>query len=323
MILVKGFTFKKRNLPMLLEEKLRHQSNMSPGEKSVADHILSLGKELKRYSTRNLADLSYTSPPTVIRLCKKMGYSGFEQLKEQYCTELDYLEQDFGQVDVNFPFDSSDTLSRAVRKMGRLYEETVKDTLSIMQYDMLQKAVTLIKYCNTIYVFSAGTTLNLAVAFKEKMMKIGRSVAIPNNLNYQQYEVNCMQKRDLALIISYSGETGAMIQAANTCKEKEIPILAITSFGDNTLSRLATCKLLISTRESLFYNIGDFSSHISVSFLLDTLYGAYFLQDYEKNYDRKLELVQQMEKLRHSDNPCLTGQSRQKSAPPKMDASLY
>ncbi len=299
---------------MLLEEKLRRQTHLSPGEKNVADHILSLGRELKRYSTRNLADLSYTSPPTVIRLCKKMGYSGFDQLKDQYLRELEYLEQDFGQVDVNFPFDCQDTLSKAARKMGRLYEETVKDTLSILQFDMLQKAVTLIKYCDTIYVFSAGTTLNLAVAFKEKMMKIGRSVAIPNNLNYQQYEVNCMKKRDLAFIISYSGETGTMIQAANTCREKGIPVLAVTSFGDNTLSRLATCKLLISTRESLFYNIGDFSSHISVSFLLDILYGAYFLQDYEKNYDRKLELVRQMEKQRHSDNPYLAGQA----APPSQ-----
>lgn len=96
---------------MLLEEKLRCQTNLSPGEKNVADHILSLGKELKRYSTRNLADISYTSPPTVIRLCKKMGYSGFDQLKDQYLRELEYLEQDFGQVDVNFPFDCQDTLS--------------------------------------------------------------------------------------------------------------------------------------------------------------------------------------------------------------------
>lgn len=302
---------------MLLEEKLRQQNHMSPGEKSVADRILSLGRDLQRYSTRNLADATYTSPPTVIRLCKKMGYSGFEELKEQYCKEIDYLEQDFGEVDVNFPFDSNDTLSKAARKMCRLYEETVRDTLSIMQYDMLLKAVTLIKYCETIYVFSAGTTLNLAVAFKEKMMKIGRSVAIPNNLNYQQYEVNCMKKRDLALIISYSGETDAMIRTAKTLREKEIPVIAITSFGDNSLSKFASCKLLISTRESMFYNIGDFSSHISVSFLLDTLYGAYFLQDYERNYDRKLELVQQMEKLRHSDNPYLGAQNRKK--PPDGD----
>ena len=67
---------------MLLEEKLRRQTHLSPGEKNVADHILSLGRELKRYSTRNLADLTYTYPPTVIYLCKKMGCSGFDQLKD-------------------------------------------------------------------------------------------------------------------------------------------------------------------------------------------------------------------------------------------------
>lgn len=291
---------------MLLIEKLRRQEQMSAGEKSIADYILSLKGGLEKYSTRNLADATYTSPATVIRLCKKLGFSGFDGLKEQYRRELDYLEQDFGDVDVNFPFQKEDTISKTARKMCHLYEEIVKDTLSIMQYDMLLKAVTILKCSDTLYVFSAGTSLNIAETFREKMMKIGRNVIISNNLNYQLYAANCLQKGDCALIISYSGETEKIIQIARNCKEKGIPIIAMTSFGENTLSQLAACKLLLSTRESLFYNIGDFSSHVSVILLLDILYSAYFLQDYENNYARKLELVKRMENLRHSTNPYLS-----------------
>jgi len=290
---------------MLLTEKLNQQTNMSSGEKSIAEFILHVGRKLNKYSTRNIADSTYTSPATVIRLCKKMGYSGFEELREQYLKEIDYLEREFGDVDVNFPFQKDDTISMVANKISRLYEETAKDTLSIMQYDMLQKAVILIKYCETLYVFSAGTALNHAEAFKEKMMKIGRNVIISNNLSYQLYEVNCIKKKDCAMIISYSGETEKTIHIANTCKEKGIPVIALTSFGENTLSQLATCKLLISTRESLFHNIGDFSSHISVNLLMDTLYAAFYLQNYDKNYEHKLELVKQMENLRHSTNPFL------------------
>jgi len=290
---------------MLLVEKLNQQMNMSPGEKSVADFIFTIGGKLNKYSTRNIADSTYTSPATVIRLCKKMGYSGFDEFKEQYLKEINYLEQQHGDVDVNFPFSKDDTISKTANKICRLYEQTVQDTLSIMQYDMLQKAVTLIKYCDTLYVFSAGTALNHAEAFKEKMMKIGRNVVISSNLNYQLYEVNCIKKKDCALIISYSGETEKTLLVAQTCKEKNIPIIAFTSFGENTLSQLATCKLLISTRESLFHNIADFSSHLSINLLLDILYAAFYLQKYDDNYQYKLALVKHMEGLRHSSNPFL------------------
>lgn len=153
---------------MLLTEKLKQQEQMSAGERSVADYILSLKGSLEKYSTRNLADAAYTSPATVIRLCKKMGFSGFDELKEQYKRELSYLEQDFGENDANFPFQKDDTISRTARKMCRLYEEIVKDTLSIMQYDMLLKAVTILKCCETLYIFSAGTSLNIAETFRER-----------------------------------------------------------------------------------------------------------------------------------------------------------
>jgi DNA-binding MurR/RpiR family transcriptional regulator len=287
---------------------LKQQEQMSAGEKSIANYIISLKHGLDKYSTRNLADATYTSPATVIRLCKKMGFSGFDDFKEQYRLEKEYLEQDFGEIDVNFPFQKDDTISKSARKMCRLYDQIVQDTLSIMRYDMLVKAVTILKCCSTIYIFSAGTALNIAETFREKMMKIGRNVQITNNLNYQLYSAECLQKGDCALIISYSGETDKMLQIAGLCKEKEIPVIAMTSFGENTLSQMATCKLYLSTRESLFYNIGDFSSHISVTLLLDILYSAYFLQDYDKNYAKKLELVKKREHLRHSTNPYLSGE---------------
>lgn len=296
---------------MLLVEKLRQQEQMSVGERSIADYILSLRGGLDKYSTRSLADAAYTSPATVIRLCKKLGFSGFDELKEQFRREREYLDQEFGEVDVNFPFQKEDTISKTARKMCHLYEEIVKDTLSLMQYDMLVKAVTILKRSSALYVFSAGTSLNVAETFREKMMKIGCNVVISNNLNYQLYMANCLGKGDCALIISYSGETDKVVQIAESCQGRGVPIIALTSFGENTLSRMAACKLFLSTRESLFYNIGDFSSHVSVLLLLDILYSAYFLQDYEHNYDKKVELVTRLENLRHSTNPYLSAPDRQ------------
>lgn len=75
---------------------------------------------------------------------------------------------------------------------------------------------------------------------------------------------------------------------AHICQERKIPTIAITSFGENTLSQMASCTLTMSTKESMFHNISDFSSHLSVHLILDILYSTYFLMDYDHHYQTKL-----------------------------------
>jgi DNA-binding MurR/RpiR family transcriptional regulator len=287
---------------MLIFEKLSLKENLSESEEVVAAFLLEQGIKIRKYSTRNLAEATYTSPATIVRLCKKLGFKGFDDFKEQFLKEIEYLDQHNGNVDINFPFSKDDTMMKAANKIGHLYEDTIQDTISLLQYDSLQKAITLFKYCQTIYVFSAGTSLNQAETFREKMLKIGKHVSITNNLNYQLYEAGCLSNKDVAILISYSGETEKTLQIAQECKSKSVPIIAITSFGENSLSKYAACKLIISTKESMFQNLGDYSTHLSIALILDILYSIYFLQDYEGNYQKKLEKARVLEKLRKSTN---------------------
>ncbi|MDU4884972.1 MurR/RpiR family transcriptional regulator [uncultured Clostridium sp.] len=290
---------------MLIIENLRIKDDMSNSEKCIADFILEIGIKIDKYSTRNLAESTYTSPATVIRFCKKLGFSGFDEFKESFIKEINYLNQQSGKIDVNFPFSKDDTLMKAANNISHLYMDTIQDTMSLVDYDSLQKAITIIKYSDCISIFSAGTLLNQAESFKEKMMKIGKRVSISNNLNYQLYEVECLTSRDIAIIISYSGETEKIIEIARECKKRSIQIITITSFGENTLSQYASCKLVLSTKESLFQNLGDFSTHISLNLILDILYSSYFLLNYDENYNKKLEKTKKLEYKRYSKNTLL------------------
>lgn len=287
---------------MLIIEKLSLKVNLSETEEIIAAFLVEQGIKIRKYSTRNLAEATYTSPATIVRLCKKLGFKGFDDFKEQFLKEIQYLDQQYGNVDINFPFSKNDTIMKAANKISQLYEETIHDTISLLQHDVLQKVITLFKYCQTIYIFSAGTSLNQAESFREKMLKIGKHVSISNNLNYQLYEAGCLSNKDVAILISYSGETDKTLQVAEECKKKSVPIIAITSFGENSLSKFATCKLIISTKESMFQNLGDYSTHLSIALILDILYSTYFLQDYENNYQKKLEKARVLEKLRRSTN---------------------
>ena len=138
---------------MLIREKLNMREKMSESEGSIASFILTLGKGLKKYSTRNIAEATYTSPATVVRLCKKLDFKGFDDFKEQFLKEIEYLDQQYGRIDANFPFHKEDTMMNTVHKIYQLYEDTIKDSLSLLHHDSLQQVLKLLKYSQAIYIF--------------------------------------------------------------------------------------------------------------------------------------------------------------------------
>lgn len=290
---------------LLIIDKLRQSKELSRGEELIAEFIIQAGEEIKGYSARSIAKETYTSPATVLNLCKKIGIDGFNNFKEEYLKELEYINRNFGEIDANMPFDDGDTIPMIANKLGALYEETIKDTLSLFRNDMVQEAVEIIRGSAGIHVYSYGTALNIAESFKEKMMKIGKNVYITNNLNYQRYEINCLSQRDCVIFISYSGETKSIINMAKTCIRHKIPFITITSYGENTLSNMGSVNLYISTRENLTHNIANFNSNLSINFLLDILYSAYFAVNYRTNYEYKLSVTKKSESRRSSTNPIL------------------
>ncbi|AEB06285.1 transcriptional regulator, RpiR family [Coriobacterium glomerans PW2] len=290
---------------MLIIEKLKVTEEMSEAEAAIAAYLLEHGRDLKRYSIRDLADSAYASPATVVRLCKKLGLSGFTELKSRLLDELAYFEQKQDEVDANFPFSREDSLMRTANRISQLHMQTVADTMKLLRFGDLQKAIRLLQQSRRVYVFSFGTSLNQAESFLENMLKIGREVVIQSNLNYQIYQAKCMSARDLAIAISYSGETEKILFIAQICHKNHVPLIAISSYGENTLTSYSDCKLTISTKEHLFDNMANFSMHVSINLLLDVLYSGLFLVDYDTNYRHKIDVTKQFEFNRHSQTDAL------------------
>ena len=58
-------------------------------------------------SVSYIAQQTYTSAPLLIRIAKKLGYSGWNAFKEDYLKELEYLYSS-QEVDASIPFVVSD-----------------------------------------------------------------------------------------------------------------------------------------------------------------------------------------------------------------------
>lgn len=107
---------------------------------------------------------------------------------------------------------------------------------------------------------------------------------------------------ECAICLSYSGETPTLLKTANFLKENKVPIIAITSFGKNSLSDLATVTLNVSTREKSFSKIAGFTSLESMNIVLNILYSCLFSLNYQVNLDYKINVAKRVELNREIDN---------------------
>lgn len=284
---------------MLIRERLE-RCEFSNSERVIIDFILKEKMNIKNMTMKEIANATYTSPSTLIRIAYKMKFKGWNELKEAYLKEEEYLQTHFLDIDANLPFSNDDTIMSIASKIATLKKEAIDDTLSLVRHDDLQKAVQMIKKASSIYVFAVSNNGLITQEFAHNMSRIKKKVTICNLQGELVYSAINVDIQSCAIIVSYSGETPILSRVIQALKMNGIPIIAITNIGENTVSRNADVVLRICTREKLYSKIATFSTDVSFEYILDLLYSCVFSLDYDKNLERKTKISQMIEKGRFS-----------------------
>lgn len=284
---------------MLLREKME-TGHFSSSEKSIVDYILKEGTNIQNMTVKDTAKATYTVPSTLIRVSKKLNYNGWNDLKEDFIRECEYLESHFLNIDANLPFKNNDTIMSIAGKIATLKKESIEDTLSLISHDDLQKAIQIIKKASCIHLFAVSNNLLITQEFKHNMARIRKDVRIHGLQNEVIFDATLANPGSCALIVSYSGETYVLDNIIKVLKNKNISVIVITSIGDNTLSRKAECVLRICAREKLYSKIATFSTDSAITYLLDVLYSCIFALDYDRNLNLKIETSKSIETGRFS-----------------------
>lgn len=284
---------------MLIRERLE-RCEFSNSEKVIIEFIINKKLAIKDMTTKDIANATYTSPSTLIRIAHKMGFNGWNELKEAYLKEEEYLQSHFCDIDANYPFQNNDTIMSIASKIATLKKESIDDTLSLITHDDLQKAVQIIRKASSIQLFAVSNNLYISREFKHNMNRIRKRVDICSTQGELVYTACTCDPKSCALVISYSGETPILKRTVLALKAQNIPIIAITNIGDNTVARLSDCVLKICTREKLYSKIATFSTDSSITYLLDVIYSCIFALDYDKNKERKIQTSRMIEVGRFS-----------------------
>ena len=296
---------------MLLFEKIK-QMNFSHTEQIILDYLLDNQAQLQKLTTTSIAKETFTSKALVVKIAKKLGYRGWIDFKEDLLVEFEYYSKIKKDLDANYPFKENDNIATIANNIAILKKQAIEDTLSLNSYASLKEAIQILHQAKRIHVFAVGNNILLAKEFEYNMHRIREAISVYDNQGDIFFGASLAEKDDCAIVISYSGDTASLRHVLKLLKFNKVPILAITSIGENPLSKQADCVLRLSTRERLYSKISTFSNDASITYILDVLYSGIFNLNYQKNKKIREQSSRLVEITRSSDSTLLKEKTNEK-----------
>lgn len=291
------------NLLHKVEEAMMQYGGSS--RRSIGEFILKEKNDLHKYSLQEIANQTFTSKAAVVRFAQAVGFSGWKEFVKAFTEEQAYQAQHYTDIDANFPFTKDSRRQDIINQLCSLQVESLLDTADLLDEAPLDECAALLLGSRRVAMFGLNPNFALAELFKRKMLSIGRQVELPSQGDVGLL-AHSLDKYDCAIIISYSGNTlhGAL-SVLPTLQQRNVPIIGITSVGDNLLRQKADYTLSISSYERLYSKISTFGTENSILFILNVLFSICFAADYDANLERKIGTARELESVRQTNEQAL------------------
>lgn len=210
----------------VLDLKLREvNNNLSAKERLVADYILANKPLLKSMSIQTLAKANDVSTTTILRLCHKLGYQGFSDLKIDLITSSGHPQHDkVLQEDINL----DDSVESVNHKIQLIEKSSIDETHAIVNIEQLELAIALIRKSNKIVIYGAGSSGLVGKELEYQLIKIKKDVSCHADYSIQYSIVNTLDEHDLVIILSHSGENLESVKLLTMAQQLGVPSIAIT-----------------------------------------------------------------------------------------------
>lgn len=253
--------------------------SLSSTERQIAGFILKNPEETTRMTIRQLAQSTFSSPSSVVRVCRAAGFDGYKDLRSALLIELATLGGKGSRGEEEVARD--DTPQQIIDKVTRKNIQCLMDTQRLLNPEVLAECARLINRSRMVMLFGVGASLCVARDTYLKFLRLNKPCVVNDDWHSQLLQARNATAGDVGLVFSYSGQTVEMIRCMEAMRENGTPIIAVTRYYPSQVARLADYVLYIAANESLFRN-GAMSSRLSQLNVVDILYTVCANADYDE-----------------------------------------
>lgn len=271
----------KNNITTLIESGY---ADLRKSEKQAADYILEHMEQAMDLPLDRLAKAAGVSQPTVLRMLKALGYKGYKDFRYQLVAEFAKSEnraEDDGQPQLMYGYtlDKKEGLDEIPVNITMTTERMLEETLKNFPGKTYKRVIEALKNARLIDIYGVENSEVMAVDLLTKLLYLGLPCRHFTDCYLQQITAGRLTDQDVAVGISYSGESKDTVDAMRAAKRSGACTIAITNFKESTISKYADI-LVCTSQDQHFYGNAIFSRSTQI-LIVDMIYMGLISSDYE------------------------------------------
>lgn len=240
--------------------------SLSSKESEVARYITDNPEKIMHGTISQIGHDLGLADSTIFRFCKKLGYSGFQELKIAMAQEMSHTFNDVHEKVVK-----SDSELTILEKVFQSNIRTLNDTLEVINEQNFKEAVDKIVHSNRLEFFGVGGSMIIALDGYHKFIRTGLNVNAQMDSHLQLMSASQLKEGDVAVLISHTGQSNDLLDILNVVKSKKVFTISLTGFAQSALSSQSDIALHTLSEETDFRSEA-LASRIAQLSLLDALY---------------------------------------------------
>ena len=256
---------------------------MSKTEKKIADYLIHNQNRNTPMTITELSEATGASEATIVRFAKKVGCSGYQQLKIALAKEEQHI--------ANKSLSESDTFSTIyVKTSDDIYSSLLKTRDSINE-ENFKIAYNLINKANQIFIIGVGNSYAVCLDAYHKFLRLGFNIEPIGDSHFQVIAACKSDANTLFIVVSHSGCTKDILETVAIAKNHNAKIFAVTGDRTSLLAKNADAVLTTSSEE-INYRMLGLSSRYAQLAIFDTLYSYIVLHS-----DKARQTVEEIENI--------------------------
>ncbi len=242
-------------------------ANLNRSQNELLKYFIEHSQEIKNMKIQEAAENTFTSPASIIRFCKALGFSGYSEFKNNLSLSI------HAKDNVSKPKDTNITLFDDIQKTKEMINESTID-----------KIIDLIHNSKRIDFYGEGSSRMVCKEMTKRFRTLGYHAYNYDDSSIMYLSAGELKETDLVFAISMSGETSQVLKATNIAKARKASVISLTNMSVNSLTNIADKSLFVYSTN---YSLGNlnFVSRIESFILMEYIFYKY-LKKYSSKFIR-------------------------------------
>jgi DNA-binding MurR/RpiR family transcriptional regulator len=218
--------------------------SLAPSEQRVAQLCLDSPATVARMSVADLVTPTGTSPATIVRACKSMGFDGFQHLRQVLLRDLGAAARDSLEEQESGATGDPHSSEHLVSGIFYRASQDIRGALGSLDFDAFDAAVKAIRRDGRLLVVANGASLAPAQSLALRFLSAGLQCEAPSDIVSQHLSAKLLSEGDVCIAVSDSGMNSFTLGSARLAAESGATVVGVTSYAKSALTDLSTHTLV-------------------------------------------------------------------------------